>query len=72
MPKEYVNILRSLQDKGAEIPFNEIKIVFEHDLGKPISDVFSEFDETPIASASLAQVHRAVLKESGDEVAVKM
>jgi predicted unusual protein kinase regulating ubiquinone biosynthesis (AarF/ABC1/UbiB family) len=37
-----------------------------------IEDVFSEIDQTPIASASLAQVHRGVLRENGQEVAVKI
>ncbi|KAF3930975.1 hypothetical protein ABW19_dt0207773 [Dactylella cylindrospora] len=42
------------------------------DTGSTISDLFSEFDEEPIGTASLAQVHRARLRESGEEVAVKL
>ena len=49
-----------------------MKIVYEHDLGCKIEDMFSEFDEIPVASASLAQVHRAILKSDGKEVAVKL
>eukprot|EP00035_Acanthoeca_spectabilis_P038584 m.54440 g.54440 ORF g.54440 m.54440 type:complete len:515 (+) comp9197_c0_seq2:573-2117(+) len=42
------------------------------DLGKEPSEMFSEFDEQPLGSASIGQVHRAVLRESGEEVAVKV
>lgn len=71
-PKEYIEALRGLQDKGAELPFERVKIVYEHDVGCKIEDMFSEIDEKPVASASLAQVHRAVLKSDGREVAVKL
>jgi predicted unusual protein kinase regulating ubiquinone biosynthesis (AarF/ABC1/UbiB family) len=40
--------------------------------GKDPSEIFSEFDEQPLGSASIGQVHRAVLKDSGQEVAVKV
>jgi len=47
-------------------------VVYEHDIGCKIEDMFSEIDPIPVASASLAQVHRAVLKSNGHEVAVKI
>ena len=53
-PKEYIDALKGLQDKGAEVPFEKVKIVYEHDLGCKIEDVFSEIDAIPVASASLA------------------
>lgn len=71
-PKEYVEALKSLQDRGAELPFEKVKIVYEHDIGCKIEDMFSEIDAKPVASASLAQVHRAVLRSDGKEVAVKL
>ena len=52
--------------------FEDVKKVLEHELGRKIEDVFSEFSETPVASASLAQVHKAKLRENGDIVAVKV
>jgi aarF domain-containing kinase len=72
MPKEYTDALKVLQDRGAELPFDKVKVVYEHDLKQKIGDVFSEIDPIPVASASLAQVHRAVLRDTGQEVAVKI
>ena len=44
----------------------------EAELGRPMSDVFSEISEVPVAAASLAQVYKATLKETGEFVAVKV
>ncbi|MFW5734775.1 MAG: ABC1 kinase family protein, partial [Oceanidesulfovibrio sp.] len=52
--------------------FAEIKAKLEKSLGKPLEKVFSSFNEKPIASASLSQVHKAVLRETGETVAVKI
>jgi len=41
MPKEYTDALKSLQDKGAEVPYSKIKVVYEHDKKCKIEDVFS-------------------------------
>jgi len=49
-----------------------IKIVYENDFKCKIEDVFSEFDEDALAAASLAQVHKAKLKSTGEVVAVKI
>lgn len=48
-----------------------MRVVFESDFSQKLEDVFSEFDPDAIAAASLAQVHRALLK-NGEEVAVKL
>lgn len=55
------------------MPFRpEIKRIIEAELGRPISDVFSELDEKPLASGSIAQVHSAVLRDSGKRVVLKV
>eukprot|EP00760_Papus_ankaliazontas_P032378 PhM_4_TR577/c0_g1_i1/m.78779/K08869/ADCK, ABC1; aarF domain-containing kinase len=73
-PPEWTDTLRVLLDRATLTPFSRIKHVLESELGRPISEVFDEFDETPIASASIAQVYRARLKseDGGEWVAVKV
>ena len=51
--------------------FDDVRAVIEADLGRPISAVFAEFSETPLAAASIAQVHLARL-HTGEEVVVKV
>jgi len=71
VPKEYITELKKLQEDVPSVPFEEIKKIAEKELGKKLSAVFKKFEETPIASASIAQVHMAELK-SGEKVAVKV
>jgi predicted unusual protein kinase regulating ubiquinone biosynthesis (AarF/ABC1/UbiB family) len=71
IPDEYVAALSRLQDQVPPRPYHVIERQIARELGRPLADVFSEFDRDAIASASLAQVHRATLKD-GRTVAVKV
>ena len=63
--------LRKLQTRVPPFPGKEAVKIIEEQLGRPIDELFREFDETPIASASLAQVHRAVAR-GGAVLAIKI
>ncbi|GMH15508.1 hypothetical protein Nepgr_017349 [Nepenthes gracilis] len=71
VPKEYTSTLSSLQDQAIPCQFRAIKEVLTESLKKEFTDIFISFDEQPIAAASVAQVHHAVLKNH-EEVAVKV
>lgn len=62
-PPEYVFEMESLRDAVVAIPFEHIRAVIERDFARPLEDLFDGFEERPLGSASIAQVHRATLKE---------
>jgi predicted unusual protein kinase regulating ubiquinone biosynthesis (AarF/ABC1/UbiB family) len=70
LPEEYTAELSKLQDQVPPAPFAEIRQRVVDELG-PMEQVFASFDEVPIASASLGQVHRACLRD-GDCIVVKV
>ncbi len=72
IPEALVFELRKLQDNVKPLPFEEMRPVLVEELGEDLDAIFSEFDPTPIASASLAQVYRARLRSNGRLVAVKL
>ncbi|WP_292486817.1 AarF/ABC1/UbiB kinase family protein [Methanohalobium sp.] len=71
IPAKYANEFAKLQDNVPPFDFESVKRIIKNDLGKDVSEFFSEFREEPIASASIGQVHYAKLL-NGDEVAVKV
>jgi ubiquinone biosynthesis protein len=71
VPPDIVAELRSLQDDVTPFPFAQVRAVVEEELGLTLEQAFLEFGETPIAAASIGQVHRATLP-NGDEVVVKV
>lgn len=68
---EFVNEFAKLQDKVPAFRFEDFKETIENELNRPIELLFAELDTEPLASASIGQVHKALLY-SGDEVAVKV
>ena len=70
-PAEYVTEFQHCLDKTEPLPFTVMKQVLERELKRPLSEIFSEIDEIPLASASVAQVHAAKLL-NGDSVVIKI
>jgi ubiquinone biosynthesis protein len=71
LPKAITDELKNLFDNLPELPFSQIRTVIEGELQRRLEEVFSEVDERPLASASIAQVHLARLN-SGDKVVIKV
>ncbi|XP_073130188.1 uncharacterized aarF domain-containing protein kinase At5g05200, chloroplastic isoform X1 [Henckelia pumila] len=71
-PPEYVQEFQYCFDRAPPVPFQEIQVILREELGKPIDAVFEYVDPTPIASASIAQVHGARIRNTGEDVVIKV
>jgi ubiquinone biosynthesis protein len=71
IPEYIIEELEKLQDRVPPFPFHQVRQIIEEELGETIEAIFDEFDETPLAAASIGQVHYARLKTK-EEVAVKI
>ena len=71
LPREITDELAKLQDQVAPAPFADIRRVLAEELKRPLEEVFAALDPEPLGAASIAQVHRAVLRD-GRQVVVKV
>jgi len=68
----WIQELRRLEDEVPPRPIEDVYTTIEQETGKPLSETFSSIDPVPLGSASIGQVHRAVLKTTGQPVCVKV
>src|SRR5262249_16214578 len=71
LPESYINELSALRADVRPFGFDQVEKILGEEYGRPVSEVFDELDPTPVASASISQVHRAVLRD-GRTVALKI
>lgn len=71
IPPEFIDEFKKLQDEVPPFPFEEVNEILQFELGASADKLFGDFDEKPLAAASVAQVHVAILK-SGEKVVVKV
>lgn len=71
IPEAFIEEFTKLQDSVQPIPTAVVRALIEKELGRPVLEVFTQFDEQPLASASIAQVHEATLPD-GNRVVLKI
>ena len=71
VPENFINEFQKLQDEVQPFSVEQARAEIEVQLGQPVEQLFSSFDEIPLAAASIAQVHRAVIKDD-EQVVVKI
>jgi len=63
LPEAYTNELASLRDDVRGFPFSQVETILSEEYGRPLCEIFASVEETPVASASISQVHRVVLRD---------
>ncbi|CAI9091904.1 OLC1v1027015C1 [Oldenlandia corymbosa var. corymbosa] len=71
-PPEYVEEFQYCFDRAPAVPFEEIQTILREELGRPIDSIFEYVDPTPLASASIAQVHGAKIRGTQEDVVIKV
>ncbi|RAK19407.1 2-octaprenylphenol hydroxylase [Anoxybacillus vitaminiphilus] len=71
LPEEIIRELEKLQDRVPPFSFQKVREIVEEELGGELGEIFRHFEESPLAAASIGQVHQAILR-SGEKVAVKI
>ena len=72
VPPVVATALQQLQDRAEPFPYHQVRSILRHELGEDPEQLFRELDPYPVACASVAQVHRGLLAEDGQEVALKV
>lgn len=72
VPDKYVEVFDQMCNQAPTTSWEDVRAIILEDFGKEVEDLFDEFETEPIASASLAQVHRAKLKGTDEKIAVKV
>lgn len=72
LPHPLVDELARLQDDVPPFSFSQVRGTIESEFRRPLEEIFDAFEPTPVAAASVAQVHRAILRDGGATVAVKV
>lgn len=72
LPENYVTEFSKLTDSVSPFSFAEVEAILESEFGEAHSVLFSEIESTPVAAASIAQVHRAVVRETGEKIVLKI
>ncbi len=72
IPLEYVQELSKLQDDVPSFPYDDVREIVKSETGRFPEEIFGSFDKTPLAAASLGQVHKAILKDTEEAVAIKV
>ncbi len=70
-PPQFIKAMEALQDNAPVLPFATIKQVIDEGLGRPLEELYAQFDEMPLATASIAQTHLATTHD-GERVVVKV